>query len=216
MYSSGSRPPPARQPNYALGLLLNIALPGSGFGYLGLWGWHLAWLLMMGLMWLVTALLVAAIQNILVLLLPLLAYLSLLAHYHVTYQRLSPAGFPAVSETSKLILIAGHFILNLAISGILAAVLIPNLLAARARAGDAAIRNCAVSIQIRQKEYRADHQTYAAQAQLSGVYDPGAACKSNGVKQLAVPTKDTFALRLTGANNHRYTVTQADVTSSGF
>ena len=206
---------PARRPNYALGLLLNIALPGSGFGYLGLWGWHLGWWLLIGLMWLATAVLVAVTRHVLALLLPLLAYLGLLAQYHFTYQRLSPAGFPALGDTAKLLLIAGHFVLNLVVSGLLAAVLIPNLLAARVRADDAAVMSCAASLQLRQEEYRTDHKIYAAQTQLSGVYDPGAACKFIGVRQLSTPSDKTYRLQLQGLSNTRYSLTPTGVTSSG-
>lgn len=61
-----------------------------------------------------------------------------------------------------------ELLIVIAIIGILAAVLIPNLLGARKRAYDTSAQACAKSIQTAQATWQIDKQTYAALATAAG------------------------------------------------
>ncbi|WP_293911705.1 hypothetical protein [Deinococcus sp.] len=162
-------PPPLAQkpPGYAAGLLLNIFLPGSGFTYLGRWNWHLIW--MLGLAALSVAVVIAAAASgaTLLLALPTVVYLGMLVHYHVMYGQIQAAWAagapPALSDGVKLGLILGHVALGfvaLALTGVLAAILIPNLIGARQRAYDTGAQSCAKSIQTALAVAQIDNQEY--------------------------------------------------------
>ena len=74
-----------------------------------------------------------------------------------------------------------ELLIVIAIIGILAAVLIPNLLQARARAQDAAAQSCAKEILTQAEIYNIDNQTYPAdETALVGDYAP-VACQGNNV-----------------------------------
>ncbi|WP_293911703.1 hypothetical protein [Deinococcus sp.] len=108
--------PVARKaPDYATGLLLNVVLPGSGFSYLGRWGWNLSWTLLLGTL----VMLCLAINTLSTLgwrlwLLPLLPYLVMLAHYHRVYRRHHTSGvWPVIGDTARTLLIAGTLVVYL-------------------------------------------------------------------------------------------------------
>ena len=157
-------PQTQRPPNYTVGLLLCIFLPGSGFTYLGRWSWHLIWVLGLAVLNVVAFVAVASTGTFPLLLLPVLAYLGMLVHHHVVYGRIRTSWAsgtrPALSDVAKVLLIVGHFFLNIAGTGILAAVLIPNLLGAQRRAYDTGAQSCARSIQTALAIAQIDNQTY--------------------------------------------------------
>ncbi len=144
------RPAATKAPNYWLGFFLNWLLVGSGFTYLGALSWHFIWLGLSVVGWVAGTLLlaVAAGQSpaslsgaaLVVALVSLAAFVLMLVQYRQTYRRLYGRGRTASPITDGLHwgLIGGHGALGLfgriALTGILAAVLIPNLLNARNRA----------------------------------------------------------------------------------
>ena len=104
-----------------------------------------------------------------------------------------------------------ELLIVIAIIGILAAVLIPNLLSARKRAYDAGAETCANSIQTQEEVYHIDNGTYTTFTKANGVTaltaptgtyasDVAAACKSSHI---------TIATTAT-PNGTTYTVTVAD------
>lgn len=128
-------PRPVSPPNVALGYLLNVLLPGSGFSYIGRWGWHLGWYAILGALASVGVVLSVATGGLLGLLLPLAGFVVMLVHFGRVYAEQDARRFqPPLELAVKIVLIAGHLFLGLMSTGVLAAVLIPNLLAARTRA----------------------------------------------------------------------------------
>ena len=84
-----------------------------------------------------------------------------------------------------------ELLIVIAIIGILAAVLIPNLLGAQKRAYDTSSSACANEIKNKQAIYLIDNNTYATKAQLINDYAP--ACGSGVVwKQVGTPSQTAF------------------------
>jgi type IV pilus assembly protein PilA len=82
-----------------------------------------------------------------------------------------------------------ELLIVIAIIGILAAVLIPNLLGARKRAYDTGAESCAKSIQTAEAIYQIDHQTWklaTGKAQINALSDINSACKQASMTFTAV------------------------------
>lgn len=130
-----------KPPSYALGFVLNFFLPGSGFSYIGRWGWHLGWFGIMiglnilgGVLYFGSALLFAS-SSPLLLALPLIGFIAMHVHFSRIYARYDDRNFwPPLEPALKAVLIGGHVFLGIALAGMLAAILMPNLLSARNRA----------------------------------------------------------------------------------
>lgn len=150
------------RPGYVLGLLLNTVLPGSGFTFIGRWGWHLGWVLVMYAVFSLS--LVLAVSGLPVIFaVPLLGLVGLLLHYHFVYRQQVARDFqPPLQTPVKLILILGHAFLGVVLTGMLGAVLIPNLLGARTRALQAGEQAIARRVQLQ-----------ATVAQLDGTLKTG-------------------------------------------
>lgn len=137
-------PAAVRPPNYAVGLLLSIFLPGAGLTYLGRWGWHLGWAGLMVVLNML-GLVAGAALGAGFLLLPILGWIAQLVQYHFTFRQVvrspSSAAFP---DAGKVALIVGHVVLGALVAlPLLAAVLIPNLLSARQKAMQVAEQSAA-------------------------------------------------------------------------
>ncbi|PNY81637.1 hypothetical protein [Deinococcus koreensis] len=153
----------ATAPNAALGYLLNIVLPGAGFTYIGRWGWHLGWFAVLCGLNVVAGILAAATGTPIPLILPLIGFVVMLVHFGRVYAEGQDRHFrPQLERPIKLALILGHAFLGFMLTGILAAVLIPNLLAARTKAVRASEQAVARRIQVQ-----------AAVAQLGGTLANG-------------------------------------------
>ncbi|WP_221089310.1 hypothetical protein [Deinococcus aquaedulcis] len=126
---------PTKAPSIALSYLLNVLLPGAGFTLVNRWGWHLGWVgLLLGL-YLTASVLVTVTGQFWPLALPLLGFVAMLVHFGRVYAEQKARAFqPPLELAVKLVLILGHFLVGFMLTGILAAVLIPNLLSARTRA----------------------------------------------------------------------------------
>ena len=124
-----------------------------------------------------------------------------------------------------------ELLIVIAIIGILAAVLIPNLLNARARAYDSASNSCANSLQTAQEIYWIDNDAYAAEADFddlienlaSGCLDPDsteiAALADTIISGLAVTVVDDAEVGWSATVEHprgrtAYTVTQSSITAN--
>jgi type IV pilus assembly protein PilA len=91
-----------------------------------------------------------------------------------------------------------ELLIVIAIIGILAAVLIPNLLGAQKRAYDTGAASCAKSLQTAMAVAQIDNQTYpAATANMSGA---GAAC---------TPTQITVTNVANSQNDYKFTVSDS-------
>lgn len=135
-----------RPPNPVVGQVLNAVLMGSGFTYIGHWGWHLAWLSIGAALWLVATILGSLLSQAF-LILPLLGWLAQFFHFGRVYRAQADRNFqPALDDGVKVALIVAHFALSFMFTGLLAAVLIPNLLGARQRADQAAERAVAMQV----------------------------------------------------------------------
>lgn len=100
-----------------------------------------------------------------------------------------------------------ELLIVIAIIGILAAVLIPNLLAARVRAYNAAAQACAKDIATKQGIYVIDNNTYATVAQLVGDYAP--TCDADVVITPGAATQTTFSITTRhNSGNTTYTITE--------
>lgn len=123
-----------KRPSYALGVLLNLLVPGAGFTYIGVWPLHIAWFFLTPI--LLGVAFVLRVQGSPLSLAALLGTLALLLFtYHLTYRAQARVAFqPAVSTVVQVVLGVGHAVVGTVLVGILAAVLIPNLLAVRERA----------------------------------------------------------------------------------
>ena len=103
-----------------------------------------------------------------------------------------------------------ELLIVIAIIGILAAVLIPNLLGARQRAYDAAAQSCAKAIATGQEMNLTDHQTYVAgYTTLQGVE----ACDADKMT-ITVGTADSSSYQLSVAHKQgrrTFVVTQGGV-----
>lgn len=161
------RTAPSR-PSYALGLLLNLLLPGAGFTYVGQWVPHVAWFFLLPILAAVTFTLslqsAAAGAGVVGLTLGLLLFT-----YHLAYRLQARVAFqPRLGIGVQIAMIAGHLFLGFFYVGMLAAVVIPNVLAARGGATAAADRATAHQIRV-----------VAAAAQIKGTL--GRACPLEGV-----------------------------------
>ncbi|OLV15776.1 hypothetical protein [Deinococcus marmoris] len=126
---------PAKAPSQALGFFLNFFLPGAGFSLIGRWGWHLGWFGILAALNVVVAILSLISSSPLLLLLPLIGFIVMHVHFARIYDWHEERGvWPPLEPVLKAVLIAGHFFVGFILTGILAAVLIPNLLGARERA----------------------------------------------------------------------------------
>lgn len=107
-----------------------------------------------------------------------------------------------------------ELLIVIAIIGILAAVLIPNLLAARARAFDAAAQACASSIASAEEIYLIDNGTYANnQTTISGE----SAYNCDAAVTVAVSGGDTTSYSYTAAHSSgskTFTVTPSGISSN--
>lgn len=138
---------PVKPPSYALGMLINILLVGSGFTYINRWPWHLGWLGILFVLNLLPALFLSTGTGMLLLLLPVAGWVAHLVHYHVSYRRAAQQGFlPPLQDGVKIALIVGHLALGFFMASVMSAVLLPNLLTARNRANEAAERAVAIRI----------------------------------------------------------------------
>ena len=139
-------PTPRKAPNLAVGYLLNVLLPGAGFTYIGLVGWHVGWVGILLVLNLTGAFLVGLTTVPVFGVLPLVGFVALLVHFGQAYARRAAQQFrPDLEAGVKIGLIAGHAVLNVAAVGLLAAVLMPGLLEARERASAAGERAAAMS-----------------------------------------------------------------------
>lgn len=139
-------PTPRKAPNLAIGYLLNVLLPGAGFTYIGLVGWHIGWVGILLALNLLGAFLVGLTTAPVFGVLPLMGFVALLVHFGHAYARRATQQFrPDLADGVKIGLIAGHAVLSVAMVGLLAAVLIPGLLGARERASAAGERAAAMS-----------------------------------------------------------------------
>jgi len=93
-----------------------------------------------------------------------------------------------------------ELLIVIAIIGILAAVLIPNLLGAQKRAYDTGAASCAKSLQTVQAINQVDNQQYLATI----------AKTVSGVSAACLPTQVTITGGATGTGNLDYTMTVAD------
>ncbi|GGK97398.1 hypothetical protein [Deinococcus radiotolerans] len=145
-FRPAAAPTPRKAPNLAVGYLLNVLLPGAGFTYIGLVGWHVGWIAMLIVLNLLGAFLVGLTTSTMFAALPLVGFVVMLVQFGQAYTRRKAQNFrPDLEGGVKIGLIAGHFILNVFMVGLLAAVLIPNLLAARTRANGTGERAAAMS-----------------------------------------------------------------------
>ena len=95
-----------------------------------------------------------------------------------------------------------ELLIVIAIIGILAAVLIPNLLAAQKRAYDTAAAACASDIKNKQAIFLIDKNTYATNLKLVGDY--ATSCDSKvTVTQNTAPTATYFSLSAVHARWHQ-------------
>ncbi|WP_412026944.1 hypothetical protein [Deinococcus yunweiensis] len=126
---------PTAPPNVLVGLILNLLLPGAGFTYVGAWAWHLRWIAIMVVLT-VLGLIVSAMLGVAVpVLLPVLGLAAMITHYGRVYAARRVVDFqPHLSDGVKIGMIVGHVVVGFFVTGILGAVLIPNLLNARQRA----------------------------------------------------------------------------------
>ncbi|MHA0042933.1 hypothetical protein [Deinococcus sp. PEB2-63] len=128
-------PTSRKAPNLAIGYLLNVLLPGAGFTYIGLVGWHVGWVGILLALNLTGALLVGLTTVPVFGVLPLVGFVIMLVHFGQAYAWRAAQQFrPDLEAGVKIGLIAGHAVLNVAAVGLLAAVLMPGLLGARERA----------------------------------------------------------------------------------
>ncbi|MFB9990835.1 hypothetical protein ACFFLM_02395 [Deinococcus oregonensis] len=136
------------RPNYWLGFVLNFLLVGSGFTYINRIGWHFGWLAVSAAL-VVSVGLLATVQPVLGfvgLAVMLAATIAMQVHYRATYAHQFSAGRTGqpIRNGLKWGLIIGHVLLGLIFQvGVIAAILIPNLLAARERAQDTAANSYA-------------------------------------------------------------------------
>jgi type IV pilus assembly protein PilA len=217
-----------KPPNYAAGLLLNLFLPGSGFTYLGRWKPHLGWMLGLGLFTVVLLMLMVAVAasplsgaTWLLSLLPVLAYVWMLIQYHAAYAqalaRFNPAAPPALSDGAKLGLILGHVALGfvgIAFIGILAAVLIPNLLGAQQRAYDTGSLSCAKSVQTALAIAQIDTETYPATVDKT-VAGASEACAATQVTVTGYGSKNDYSFTVRDNRGRKtYTVTPESLTAT--
>ena len=116
-----------------------------------------------------------------------------------------------------------ELLIVIAIIGILAAVLIPNLLGAQKRAYDTSAASCAKSLQTAQATYQVDNQTYFSASKAKGVNALTYAADGKSVTPTAVDgiaancldtnTVITTALTGTGGNT-TYSMTVGDIRGS--
>ena len=93
-----------------------------------------------------------------------------------------------------------ELLIVIAIIGILAAVLIPNLLTARARAQDAAAQACAKELLVQGEVWAIDNLTYAGYDGTNAGYVP-TACGGGSVGGFTVDTADATTIAGTVTSN---------------
>ncbi|GAA0510112.1 type II secretion system protein [Deinococcus depolymerans] len=107
-----------------------------------------------------------------------------------------------------------ELLIVIAIIGILAAVLIPNLLGAQKRAYDTAASACANEIKNKEALYLIDKNTYATKAELTGDYAPNCDSKVTWT-QVGTPTATAFQFTTTHADGTKtYTITNTALTNA--
>ncbi|MBZ9751832.1 hypothetical protein K7W42_13305 [Deinococcus sp. HMF7604] len=163
---------PAKAPSAALGYLLNILLPGAGFTLINRWGWHLGWFGIQVGLYVVASILSGVTGTPLPLVLPFIGFVAMLVHFGRVYAEQADRDFqPPLELAVKLVLILGHFFIGFVLVGILAAVLIPNLLSARNRANQTGEMAIARAVQVQ-----------AVVAQVDGTLQDGP-CPLNGLPE---------------------------------
>ena len=106
-----------------------------------------------------------------------------------------------------------ELLIVIAIIGILAAVLIPNLLAARKRAYDAAAQACAKDIATKQGIYVIDNNTYGTLAQLQADTETTPNCDADVVITFVSATQTAFNMTTKhNSGDTTYTVTEQGIT----
>lgn len=107
-----------------------------------------------------------------------------------------------------------ELLIVIAIIGILAAVLIPNLLGAQKRAYDTAASACANEIKNKQALYLIDKNTYAdTKAKLAGEYLPN--CDTQVVWDVTAGTQTTYTGTATHPSGTKtYTITEKALTNA--
>ncbi|AZI43296.1 hypothetical protein EHF33_11535 [Deinococcus psychrotolerans] len=200
--SSGSATP--KPPSYALGMLLNMVLPGSGFSYLGNWRKHLSW--MQTFVWVIYADSYFWHLGLWVLVFPVLTWLAIQVNYHVMYGLWKLQGWPPLQNTNKVAVIGLHSLASVSIIAVMLAILLSMASNERQKSGESNLQNCAQRLKNIQIDYRKSRGIYANQNQLVGKYT--LVCNGNfGMTQLAESTKDDFTFRLNDANQTNYFIT---------
>ncbi|WP_309569926.1 hypothetical protein [Deinococcus sp.] len=119
---------PAAPPNAIVGLVLNLLLPGAGFSYIGRWGWHLGWVVLMLALSAMGLILSRVIGLGLPIVLPFGGFLVMLVHYSRIYTQQEQGNFqPPLAAGVKVALIVAHVVG----AALLASVMVPRLLATR-------------------------------------------------------------------------------------
>lgn len=210
MTFSPSAHPVRLPPNRIIGGLLNVVLPGAGFTYFNKPGWHLGWIGILLASSVIGVLLSIVLQARAVLLLPVMAYLVMHAQYFVLFNnKTSVAPAPGLENGLKWGLIAGHAGIGIfgliPLIGILAAVILPNLLGARERANSTAVMFYMRQVQI--QAYGSSLGGAAYNGPCAGVKDVTAAPKS--VRSCTVTTvnnTDPPALSVQTVDGKTYTL----------
>ncbi|PTA67396.1 hypothetical protein [Deinococcus arcticus] len=165
-------PAATRAPSAALGYLLNVLLPGAGFTLINRWGWHLGWFGIQVGLYLVASILSGATGTLLPLALPFVGFIAMLVHFGRVYAEQRARHFqPPLELAVKLVLILGHFFIGFVLVGILAAVLIPNLLAARTRAQQTGEMAVARAAQLQAVTAQLDQRVQDGPCPLEGLPD---------------------------------------------
>lgn len=108
-----------------------------------------------------------------------------------------------------------ELLIVIAIIGILAAVLIPNLLGAQKRAYDTAAMACANEVKNKQAMYLIDKATYAKVAELTGDYKPSCDAKVTLADVNATPSATAFSVSAVHADGtKKYTITNEGLTNA--
>lgn len=116
--SSTSKPP-----SYALGLLFNMFLPGSGFSYLGNWREHLSWL--QTFFWVLYVDSYFWHLGAWAWAFPALAWLAMLVHYHVIYGQWKSQGWPLLENATKIVEIVLHLLAVVSFCTVMLAIILP-------------------------------------------------------------------------------------------
>ncbi len=112
-----------------------------------------------------------------------------------------------------------ELLIVIAIIGILAAVLLPNLLSAQKRAYDTAAASCANDIAKKEAIYLVDNNVYATLAQMKANADYTPNCKEGAtdltITQSVAPTQTAFGFTVKHASGVKtYTITNTGLSGS--